>query len=136
MPRLAALAGDARLRRNLAHIPRAGGTPLLACVGHPACGCLCLIRALPLPLPPPLPLTRCVRPLPPPPACRGTDYGVPFEAPLDYLIPVAQLDAYGVAYRHSSFLQHPQVRQQVRAVCAAASPVPPTPAPISQISRA
>lgn len=41
--------------------------------------------------------------------CRGTDYGVPFECPLDFLLPLDNLDAAGVQYRHAGFLQHPQV---------------------------
>ncbi|KAI3438688.1 hypothetical protein D9Q98_001108 [Chlorella vulgaris] len=45
---------------------------------------------------------------------KGTDYGVPFECPLDFLLPLDNLDAAGVQYRHAGFLQHPQVPAHIR----------------------
>lgn len=42
--------------------------------------------------------------------CRGTDLEVPFQCPLDYLLPVDQLEqAPNLPYRLPGFLDMPQV---------------------------
>lgn len=47
------------------------------------------------------------------PACRGSDLEQPFRCPLDYLLPLKELDASGVDYRPPGFLALPQVRQHM-----------------------
>ena len=42
--------------------------------------------------------------------CRGTDYELPFECPLDFLVSVRNLDQNNVQYRPAGFLQLPQVQ--------------------------
>ena len=45
---------------------------------------------------------------------RGTDLRLPFECPLDYLIPIWSLDESGLPYRMSGFLEHPEVSRDAR----------------------
>ena len=64
-------------------------------------------------------------PRPPPPAhpthtCSGTDLELPFKCPLDFLLPVGQLDAAGLEYRPAGFLDLPQVRVPQPPAAAAA----------------
>ena len=40
---------------------------------------------------------------------RGTDLRLPFECPLDYLLPTPLLDSSGLPYRMPGFLEHPEV---------------------------
>lgn len=70
---------------------------------------------------------------PPAPACRrGTDLELPFQCPLDFLVPIPALDASGLQYRMPGFLQLPQVPAALRAsravvVIAAGRPADPFP---------
>jgi hypothetical protein len=48
------------------------------------------------------------------PPCRGSDLEQPFQCPLDYLLPLKDLDASGVDYRPPGFLTLPQVRHRRR----------------------
>lgn len=45
---------------------------------------------------------------------RGTDLELPFLCPLDFLLPVGQLDQAGMPYRLAGFLSHPQVPTKLR----------------------
>lgn len=45
-----------------------------------------------------------------PMCCRGTDLQLPFQCPLDFMLPIPALERQAVQYRSAGFLQLPQAR--------------------------